>query len=162
MESMSSFELTISIVGAFLATLIASFFTSTILSAENIPIILAFTGASAMLLFGVPHSSVSKPWNLVGGHLVSAFVGVSCYHYIPNELLASSLSIPTAMLFMHLFRCMHPPGGATAITAVIGGPAVHSLGYAFILLPVFFNSIVLLSIAMAAGTFRNKNPFESE
>ncbi len=124
------------------------------------PLILASTGASAILIFSLPFSPVSQPWNLVGGHLVSAFVGVSCYFLVPNELVASSLSIPFSMLFMHYLRCMHPPGGATAITAVIGGANVHALGYAFLIIPVFVNAIILLSIAMAIATFRDENPFE--
>lgn len=161
MKSMSNSELTISIVGAFFATLMATFFTSTILEAEQVPMILASTGASAMLMFGLPHSPVCQPWNLVGGHLVSALVGVSCYQAIPNELLAASVAIPVAMVLMHKLHCMHPPGGATAVTAVVGGTAVHSLGYAFVIMPVFFSSIILLSIAMAAGTFRERNPFDT-
>nr|WP_233519230.1 HPP family protein [endosymbiont of Ridgeia piscesae] len=64
----------------------------------------------------------------MGGHLVSAFAGVSCYLLVPNELLAASISIPSAMLLMHLLRCMHPPGGATAITAVVGGGQCSCLG----------------------------------
>ncbi len=157
---MSEKEFVISIVGAFIATLFASFFSSKILEAEDIPLILASTGASAILLFSLPFSPVSQPWNLVGGHLVSAVVGVSCYYLVPHELVASSLSIPFSMLFMHHLRCMHPPGGATAITAVIGGANVHALGYAFVIIPVFINSIILLSIAMAIATFRDENPFE--
>ncbi len=157
---MSEKEFIVSIIGAFIGTLIASFFSNTILQAEDMPLILASTGASAILIFSLPFSPVSQPWNLVGGHLVSAFVGVSCYFLIPNELLASSLSIPLAMLFMHYLRCMHPPGGATAITAVIGGANVHALGYAFVIVPVFVNAIILLSIAMAIATFRDENPFE--
>lgn len=123
--------------------------------------ILASTGASAMLIFGVPHSPVSQPWNLVGGHTVSALVGVSCYQAIPNDLLAASIAIPMAMLLMHKLHCMHPPGGATAVTAVVGGSTVHSLGYAFVIIPVFISSIILLAIAMAAGTFRERNPFDT-
>ncbi len=157
---MSEKEFIISIVGAFIGTLIASFFSNTILAAEDMPLILASTGASAILLFSLPFSPVSQPWNLVGGHLVSAAVGVSCYYLVPDELVAASLSIPFAMLFMHHLRCMHPPGGATAITAVIGGANVHALGYAFVIIPVFINSIILLSIAMAIATFRDENPFE--
>ena len=157
---MTEKEFMISIIGAFIATLIASFFSNMILEAEDTHLILASTGASAILIFSLPFSPVSQPWNLVGGHLVSAFVGVSCYLLVPNELLASSLSIPLAMLFMHHLRCMHPPGGATAITAVIGGANVHALGYAFVVIPVFFNAIILLSIAMAIATFRDENPFE--
>jgi CBS domain-containing membrane protein len=157
---MSEKEFVISIVGAFIGTLIASFFSNMILEAEDMPLILASTGASAILLFSLPFSPVSQPWNLVGGHLVSAAVGVSCYYLVSNEVFAASLSIPFAMLFMHYLRCMHPPGGATAITAVIGGANVHALGYAFVIIPVFINSIILLSIAMAIATFRDENPFE--
>lgn len=162
MKSMSSTELSISIVGAFAATLMATFFTSTILEAEQVPMILASTGASAMLIFGLPHSPVSQPWNLVGGHLVSAMVGVACYQGISNELLAASTAIPMAMFLMHKLHCMHPPGGATAVTAVVGGEMVHALGYAYVVMPVFFSSIILLSIAMAAGTFRAHNPFDDQ
>jgi len=157
---MSEKEFIISIVGAFVGTLIASFFSNTILEAEAMPLILASTGASAILVFSLPFSHVSRPWNLVGGHLVSAIVGVSCYFLISDPVLASSLSIPFSMLFMHHLRCMHPPGGATAITAVIGGTSVHALGYAFVIIPVFVNAIILLSIAMAIATFRDENPFE--
>jgi CBS domain-containing membrane protein len=153
-------EFIISIVGAFIGTLIASFFSNMILEAEETPLLLASTGASAILLFSLPFSPVSQPWNLVGGHLASAVVGVACYQFVPNELLAASLSIPLSMLFMHHLRCMHPPGGATAITAVIGGSNVHALGYAFVIIPVFVNAIILLSIAMAIATFREENPFE--
>ncbi|USF87850.1 HPP family protein [Candidatus Endoriftia persephone] len=158
---MTEKEFVISVMGAFVGTLIASFFSNMILQAEAMPLILASTGASAVLIFSLPFSPVSRPWNLVGGHLVSAFAGVSCYLLVPGELLAASISIPSAMLLMHLFRCMHPPGGATAITAVVGGANVHALGYAFIVIPVFINAIILLSIAMAIATFRDDNPFES-
>jgi len=161
MHHMKQSEVAASVIGAFLATLIASFFSNSILEAGEMHMVLASTGASAMLVFGLPHSPVSKPWNLVGGHVVSAIVGVTCYKFIPNSILASSIAIPVAMQLMHLFRCTHPPGGATAITAIIGGEHVYNLGYAFVIIPVFFNAIILLSIAMAVGTFREKNPFET-
>lgn len=159
MRNMSNQEVLISIAGAFIATLLASFFSYMILSAEQTPIILASTGASAMLIFGLPHSPVSKPWHLVGGHLVSALVGVTCQKLVANPIFASSLAIAIAMLLMHYLRCIHPPGGATAVTAVIGGEQVEALGYFFVLLPVFFNSIILLSIAIAVATLRENNPF---
>jgi CBS domain-containing membrane protein len=159
MRSMSKPELTVSVVGALVAMLLASFFSSAILSAEGTQIILASTGATAILVFGMPHVEASQPWNIVGGHLVSAFIGVTCYHLIPIDILAASAAIPLAMLAMHLLRCMHPPGGATAITAVIGGESVHHLSYAFMIVPVFFNAIILLSIAVAVATLRDKNPY---
>ena len=156
---MSNKEVFISIIGAFFATLCASFFSLSILEVENHPMILASTGASAMLIFALPHSPVSQPWPLVVGHIISAFIGITAYYLIPNPILASSAAIGMAMLMMHYTDSMHPPGGATAVTAVIGGNSVHELGYYFVVVPVFFNAIILLSIAMAVATFRKKNPF---
>jgi len=162
MKTMSNKEVFISIIGAFIATMLASFFSNRILEADGMPMILASTGASAMLIFGIPNSPVSQPWPIVGGHIVSATIGISAYYLVPNPILASSIAIGLAMLFMHFSGCMHPPGGATAVTAVIGGASVHELGYYFIVVPVFFNSIILLSVAMAVATFREANPFTIE
>lgn len=160
MTKMNNSEVWLSILGAFIATLMASFISYKIMGVEHTPMILASTGASAMLIFGLPHSPVSEPWNLVAGHVVSAFVGVTCALLIANDLLASSLAIAFAMVLMHKFKCMHPPGGATAVTAVIGGLGVHEMGYTFVVIPVFLNAIILLSLAIAIGGFRDVNPFE--
>jgi CBS domain-containing membrane protein len=160
MEKMTPIELGASIFGAFMGTLTASFFSYMTLDIISSPIIMASTGASAMVIFGAPHSPAAQPWNLVGGHVVSAIIGVTCYKLFPSALFASSLAIPVAMLAMHLLRCTHAPGGATAVTAIIGGEAIHELGYAFIIIPVFFNAIILLSAAMSMGTFREVNPFD--
>jgi CBS domain-containing membrane protein len=159
MLNMNRREVIVSVIGAFASTLLATFFSDTVLSAEGTHIILASTGATAILVFGMPHVPASQPWNIVGGHLVSAFVGVTCYLFIPIDILAASAAIPLAMVGMHSMRCMHPPGGATAITAIIGGESVHQLGYAFMVVPVFFNAIIVLSIALSLATFRDKNPY---
>ena len=159
MHTMKKSEMTASVIGAMISMLLATFFSDTILSAEGTHIILASTGATAILVFGMPHVPASQPWNIVGGHLVSAFVGVSCYILIPSDILAASIAIPLAMYAMHKLHCMHPPGGATAITAVIGGESVHQLAYGFLLVPVFFNAIIILSIAISVGTLREKNPY---
>lgn len=94
--------------------------------------------------------------------MTSAFVGISCLILIDSPVLASSVAIVVSMVLMHLLRCMHPPGGATAVTAAIGSQQIENLGYAFIVVPVFLNAIILLSIAMAVGVLREKNPFYQE
>ncbi len=162
MSGMSNREAIFSMVGAFIATLLASFMSYTILEEDHIPMVLASTGASAVLIFALPHSPVSQPWNLVGGQMTSAFVGISCLILIDSPVLASSVAIVVSMVLMHLLRCMHPPGGATAVTAAIGSQQIENLGYAFIVVPVFLNAIILLSIAMAVGVLREKNPFYQE
>jgi CBS domain-containing membrane protein len=155
-----NFEFFIAVIGTFVIVLTAGFFSNLILMDNgSAPIIIASTGASAIVVMGVPNSPVSKPWNIMGGHTVSAIIGVSCYQLIPNELIAVSSSIPLAMIAMHYGRCLHPPGGATAITAVIGGEAINNLGYMFVITPIFFNSLILLTVALAVATFRSKSPF---
>jgi CBS domain-containing membrane protein len=159
---MSNKEVFISVIGAFIAMLLASFFSNNILEAEGMPMVLASTGASAVLIFGIPSSPVSHPWPIVGGHVISAFIGVTAYYLVANPIFSAALATCLAMLAMHYTRSMHPPGGATAVTAVIGGTTVHELGYYFVIVPVLFNSIILLSVAMAAATFRDNNPFIDE
>jgi CBS domain-containing membrane protein len=153
-------ELIISAIGAFIAVAMAGFFSNVILETTDSPLIIASAGASAMLMFGLPHAPVSRPWNLIGGHMVSAIVGVTCYYLISDTLLATSIAIPVALVAMHLLKCMHPPGGATAVTAIIGGEAIHQLGYIFVVIPIFFNSLILLIVAISVASFRDKNPFE--
>jgi CBS domain-containing membrane protein len=96
---------------------------------EGAALIVASMGASAVLLFAVPHAPLSQPWPLIGGHVVSALVGVICAKVILNAPLAAALAVSLAIGSMHYFRCIHPPGGVTALTAVIGGASVDSLDY---------------------------------
>jgi CBS-domain-containing membrane protein len=110
-------------------------------------------GASAVLLFAVPHGPLSQPWALIGGHSVSAFIGVACALFVPHPYVAAALAVGLAIGAMHSLRCIHPPGGATALSAVIGGPAVHALGFQFLLTPVLLNVVILLVTAIGVNYF---------
>ncbi len=111
-------------------------------------LIVASMGASAVLLFAVPHGALAQPWAVLGGHTVSALVGISCALLIPHELLAASLAVGLAIGAMYYLRCTHPPGGATALFAVVGGDTIHGLGYQYVLTPVMLNAMVLVLIAV--------------
>jgi CBS domain-containing membrane protein len=111
-------------------------------------LIVASMGATVVLLFAVPHGRLSQPWSILGGHVVSAIVGVSCAKFIPGTILAGSLAVGAAIGLMYYLRCIHPPGGATAISAVIGGQAVHDLGYQYVLTPILLNVIIILLVAI--------------
>jgi CBS-domain-containing membrane protein len=111
-------------------------------------LIVASMGASAVLLFAVPHGPLSQPWPVLGGHLVSGTIGVVCAQHIPDSLVAGALAVALAIAAMHYLRCIHPPGGATALTAVIGGDSIHALGYGYLLTPVLLNTVVILIIAV--------------
>jgi CBS domain-containing membrane protein len=113
-----------------------------------IPMLIAPMGASAVLLFAVPASPLAQPWSLIGGNLVSATVGVICGMFVPDPFIAAALAVAGAIAAMFAFRCIHPPSGAVALTAVLGGPAIHALGFRFILEPVFVQSLFLLGSAL--------------
>jgi CBS-domain-containing membrane protein len=110
---------------------------------------IASMGASAVLLFAAPHGALSQPWPVLGGHLVSALIGVSCARWLGYEpMLAASLAVALSIAAMYGLRCLHPPGGATALYAVLGGEAVHGLGYGYLLSPVLLNVVVLVTVAV--------------
>ena len=111
-------------------------------------LIVASMGASAVLLFAVPHGTLSQPWPVLGGHAISACIGVTCASVIPQPFLAAGLAVGLAIGVMYYLRCIHPPGGATALSAVVGGESVHALGYQFVITPVLLNALVILAIAV--------------
>lgn len=113
-----------------------------------IPLLVAPMGASAVLLFGVPASPLAQPWSIIGGNLVSATVGVACAAAISNPVLASAVAVACAICAMFALRCVHPPSGAVALTAVLGGPTIHAMGYGFVIEPIAFQSVALLCGAL--------------
>ena len=110
--------------------------------------LVASMGASAVLLFAVPHGPLSQPWAVLGGHLVSAVVGVACTKVIAQPMLAAPVAVGLAIGTMHYLRCIHPPGGATALSAVVGGETVHQLGFHYVLTPVLLNATIILLVAL--------------
>ncbi len=105
-------------------------------------------GASSVLLFAVPASPLAQPWNMVIGNSLAALIGVTCAMFIPNLTEAFSVAVALAIILMMTTDSLHPPSGAVAITAVLGGDAVHQLGYSFLLYPVLLNSVLLMLIAI--------------
>ncbi|HWU62886.1 MAG TPA: HPP family protein [Ensifer sp.] len=113
------------------------------------PLLVAPMGASAVLLFAAPASPLAQPWSILGGNVVAALIGVTCALFIPQPLLAAALAVGLAIAAMLVLNCLHPPSGAVALTAVLGGSAVHASGYWFVLTPVALNSALLLALALA-------------
>lgn len=111
--------------------------------------LIASFGASAVLIYGAPQAEFSQPRNLIGGHVLSALVGVSVALALPAyPVLACALAVSLAIMLMHFSRTMHPPGGATALIAVIGGDSIRTLGYGFVVTPVLSGALILLLIAL--------------
>lgn len=146
-------EKLVSGLGAFCGIFVV-FYTSTyFVEGTSAYIIVASMGASAVLLFSVPHGPLSQPWALIGGHFFSAIIGVSCAKYVPDIFIAAPLAVGLAVSAMYYLNCIHPPGGATALSAVVGGETAHQLGYQYVLTPVMLNVAAILIIAMAFNYF---------
>jgi len=142
-------ERLISAVGAFLGILLIIYCSQLFLSGISAYLIVASMGASAVLLFAVPHGRLAQPWALLGGHFLSAVVGVSCAKLIPDIYIASAAAVGIAVGLMYYLHCIHPPGGATALTAVVGGEQVIELGYQYIITPVMLNTLIILLVALS-------------
>lgn len=137
-----------STLAAFVSIAVCALITQHTLPNDSAsPILIASMGASAVLLFMVPSSPLSQPWSFVGGHLSAALVGVACAQFIANTSLAAASATGLAIAVMYLLRCLHPPGGATALLAILGGDAIHSLGFNYLLTPVALNVLAMLAVS---------------
>ncbi len=144
----SSFEKFVSAMFALSGVLLTALLSSSIGHSAQ-PLIITSMGASCVLLFAAPHSPMAQPWSFIGGHLISAIVGVTCFKFIPNIYLAGSAAVGLAIFAMHWSRCLHPPGGATALAMVLGSQEVHALGYQYMLMPIGLNVVILMLLALA-------------
>jgi CBS domain-containing membrane protein len=141
-----------SVAGALIGLLVTVLLSDMLASAGSVTMLVAPMGASAVLLFCVPASPLAQPWPVIGGNTISALVGITVSHAVRDPVLAGPLAGACAILVMFLLRCLHPPSGAVALTAVLGGPAVHGAGFHFAFLPVCLNSTL---IVLAALVFNN-------
>lgn len=115
---------------------------------QDLPLLFAPIGASAVLVFVMPASPLAQPWPVIGGNTVSAAVGVAAYHLLPDMWLATGAAVGAAIAVMSLLRCLHPPGGAAALTAVLGSPAIHAAGLGYAAYPVALNSVTVVLVGL--------------
>jgi len=146
-------EKLISTIGGFLGIYGIYLSSHWLLNSDIAVLIVPSMGASAVLLFAAPHVPFSQPWNVFGGHALSAIVGVACWQWIPDHAIAASASVGLAIGVMIITRCIHPPGGATALAAVIGSEKLHQLGYSYEYEPILLNTVTILFVAITFNAF---------
>lgn len=136
-------------VGAFLGISAVAYIHYNLLSDSDLVMIIGSFGASAVLIYGAVKSPLAQPRNLIGGHVFSAVIGVICYQLFHSHLwLAGAVSVATAIAFMHATKTLHPPGGATALIAVIGSEKIHNLGFLYAVIPAGTGAAVMLIVAL--------------
>jgi CBS domain-containing membrane protein len=141
-------EILISTMGGFVGILAIFLVSDSLFGHEIALTIVPSMGASAVLLFAAPHAPFSQPWNVVAGHLLSALIGVACWRWIPQLPFAAAAAVGLAIGAMYIKRCLHPPGGATALAAVIGSGELHALGFGYVFQPILLNVVVIMLVAV--------------
>lgn len=141
-------------IGAFAAIALVAVSSAAALASVTPIWLVAPIGASAVLVFAVPASPLAQPWPVIGGNILSALVGVAVANTIGSAGFAAAMAVGLAIAIMTIARCLHPPGGAAALTAVIGGPSVYTLGWGLpFVAAVGLNSILLVIVGMAFHRF---------
>ncbi|MBW7903676.1 MAG: HPP family protein [Rhodocyclaceae bacterium] len=136
-------------LGALLGVAVVVALTHALLGRDAAVFVVPSLGATAVLVFAAPHSLFAQPWSVLAGNLLAALVGVACQRWLPEPTLAAAAAVALSIAVMHAARCIHPPGGATALAAVIGGPEIHQLGFAYALFPVGVNCLLLIAAGIA-------------
>lgn len=139
-------------LGAFLGIFIIGFLQqNSLLQLSDKTFLIGSFGASAVLIYGVTNSPLAQPRNLFGGHLIGAFIGVSVAKLISSPHLmafASALAVALSIVCMQISKTVHPPGGATALIAVIGSAKIKALGFLYLINPVFNSVFIMYIIAL--------------
>jgi CBS-domain-containing membrane protein len=136
-------------LGSFLGIAMVAYINYGFLDQTGLLLLIGSFGASAALIYGAVKSPLAQPRNFLGGHLISACIGVTAVKLLaPHLWLAAALAVATSIAVMHATKTLHPPGGATALIFVVSGPQVQSLGYFFVLMPVAAGALIMLAVAL--------------
>jgi CBS-domain-containing membrane protein len=136
-------------IGGFLGIALVAWINQLYFAGTDMTLLIGSFGASAVLVYGAGRSPLAQPRNLVGGHVISAIIGVTAWILFQRyPSLAAALAVATAIATMHLTRTLHPPGGATALVAVIGSDQIHDLGYLYVLVPATIGPLLLLLVGL--------------
>lgn len=150
-------------VGAFLGIGLIAFMQTYVLTKdENIFLIGSF-GASSVLVYGAIQSPLAQPRNLIGGHVISALVGVTVCKIVPDIIwIAAPLAVAGSIVLMQITKTLHPPGGATALIAVTGSAKIKALGYVYVFYPVFSGAMVLLIVALVVNNITSARKYPTD
>lgn len=147
-------------IGSFLGIGLIAYTQSLSLDKLSNIFLIGSFGASSVLIYGAIQSPLAQPRNLVFGHVISAFIGVCVFKLIPDPIwISAPLAVSLSIVIMQMTKTLHPPGGATALIAVIGTPKVKALGFMYVLSPVLSGVLILLLVAIIANNLTKNRSY---
>lgn len=153
-------ELVWSWVGAVLGIGLCGWLSARYFEPRDLTLLIGSFGASAVLVYGAIKSPLAQPRNLVGGHVISGIVGVACWQVFGATLwIAAAFAVSLAIVAMLATKTLHPPGGATALIAVIGGAKIHELGFLYVFIPAGAGAVVLLIVALLVNNLAKNRKY---
>lgn len=150
-------------IGSFIGIGLIAFIQQTyFFESDNLFLIGSF-GASSVWIYGVIQSPLAQPRNLIGGHVISAIIGVTVYKLLPDILwLTAPLSVSLSIIAMQFTKTLHPPGGATALIAVTGSAKIKALSYLYVLFPILTGVIILLAVALIVNNMTSQRKYPAD
>jgi CBS-domain-containing membrane protein len=153
-------ELLWSWIGAVIGIGICGYLSANYFEPRDLSLLIGSFGASAVLVYGAIKSPLAQPRNLVGGHIISGLIGMACYQLFGGTLwIAAAMAVSLAIVAMLATKTLHPPGGATALIAVIGGTKVHNLGYLYAFIPAGAGAVILLAVALIVNNLAKNRKY---
>jgi CBS domain-containing membrane protein len=147
-------------IGGFVGIGIIAYLQSQTLPPSDMVYLIGSFGASSVLVYGVIQSPLAQPRNLIGGHVISAIIGVTVYKFLPEILwLTAPLAVASSIVLMQITKTLHPPGGATALIAIAGSEKVKNLGYWYVLSPVLSGALILLAVALITNNMAHNRQY---
>jgi CBS domain-containing membrane protein len=145
-------------IGSFVGIALIGILNDKMLSVSDNLFLVGSFGASSVLIYGVINSPLAQPRNLIGGHVLCAFIGVTIAMFVKELWLGAAIAVAVSIVVMQVTKTLHPPGGATALIAIIGSEKIKSMGYLYVLSPILTGVIILLVVALI---FNNITPNRS-
>ena len=153
-------ELLWSWIGAVIGIGACGWLSARYFEPRDLTLLIGSFGASAVLVYGAIKSPLAQPRNLIGGHVISGLVGAACWQWFGDTVwIAAALGVSIAIVAMLATKTLHPPGGATALIAVIGGPKIHALGFLYAFVPAGAGALVLLLVALVVNNLSKNRKY---
>ena len=135
-------------IGATVAIATLSFFDA---SLDELALLIAPFGATAVLVFGLPNSPLAQPSNVIFGHFITAFIGVLFVQFIEVSPLTLATATGLGVTTMMITKTTHPPAGANPLLIMLSGQS-----WSFLFSPVLLGAIIIVIIGKLAAALNKK------
>ena len=108
-------------------------------------------GSSCALIFAHPESPFARPFNVIGGHLISSALGLLTLATCGNGPAAMGIGVGLAIAGMMATQTMHPPAGGDPLIVIATAAPVT-----FLVTPILVGTVAIVLIGVVYRSFSAK------